>query len=63
LVVPVGINEEAAAAFRAEGAFDPGVVAEFADLFPNARLVVQPNASTFPGWMMLTDLWRPPRRS
>jgi proline iminopeptidase len=70
-------NEDAAAAFRAEGAFDPAatraalaaldapvllvagqvdlntipsVVAEFADLFPNVRLVVQSNASHFP-WL------------
>jgi len=70
-------NEEAAAAFGAEGAFDPdatraalaafdapvlllagevdlntipSVVAEFARLFPNAELVVQPGASHFP-WL------------
>lgn len=70
-------NEEAAAAFGAEGAFDPDatraalaafnapvlllagevdlntiprVVAEFAELFPNAELVVQPEAGHFP-WL------------
>lgn len=70
-------NEEAAAAFGAEGAFDPeatraalatvdapvlllagevdlnsipSVVAEFAELFPNAELVVQPGAGHFP-WL------------
>ena len=70
-------NEEAAAAFGAEGAFDPdatraalaafnapvlllagevdvntipSVVAEFAELFPNAELVVQPEAGHFP-WL------------
>jgi pimeloyl-ACP methyl ester carboxylesterase len=70
-------NTEAAAAFGAEGAFDPdatraalaafnapvlllagevdlnsipSVVAEFAELFPNAELVVQPEAGHFP-WL------------
>ncbi|HEY5987748.1 MAG TPA: alpha/beta hydrolase, partial [Streptosporangiaceae bacterium] len=70
-------NEEAAAAFGAEGAYDPDatrvalaafnapvlllagevdlntiprVVAEFAALFPNAELVVQPKAGHFP-WL------------
>lgn len=70
-------NNEAAAAFAAEGAFDPdatraalaafnapvlllagevdlntppGVVAEFAGLFPNAEFVVQPQAGHFP-WL------------
>ncbi|MEV7970784.1 alpha/beta hydrolase [Sphaerisporangium sp. NPDC088356] len=70
-------NEEAAAAFGAEGAFDPdatraalaafdapvlllagevdlnttpSVVAEFAELFPDAELVVQPEAGHFP-WL------------
>jgi proline iminopeptidase len=70
-------NNEAAAAFGAEGAFDPeatgaalaafnapvlllagevdlnstpSVVAEFAELFPNAELVVQPGAGHFP-WL------------
>jgi proline iminopeptidase len=70
-------NNEAAAAFGAEGAFDPeatraalaacnapvlllagevdlntipSVVAEFAELFPNAELVVQPEAGHFP-WL------------
>jgi pimeloyl-ACP methyl ester carboxylesterase len=70
-------NEEAAAAFGAEGAFDPdatraalaafdapvlllagavdlntipSVVAEFAELFPNPELVVQPEAGHFP-WL------------
>lgn len=70
-------NDEAAAAFRADGAFDPdatraalarlhapvllvagqvdlntipSVVAEFAELFPNARLVVQPDAGHCP-WL------------
>ncbi|GAA4597840.1 alpha/beta hydrolase [Planotetraspora phitsanulokensis] len=70
-------NEEAAAAFGAEGAFDPdatraalaafhapvlllagevdlntvpSVVAEFAELFPNAEFVVQPGAGHFP-WL------------
>jgi proline iminopeptidase len=70
-------NDEAAAVFRAENAFDPdatraalaalhapvllvagqvdlntppSVVAEFADLFPNARFVVQPYAGHFP-WL------------
>ncbi|MCW2919086.1 MAG: alpha/beta hydrolase, partial [Actinomycetia bacterium] len=70
-------NNEAAAAFGAEGAFDsaatraalaafnapvlllagetdlntiPSVVAEFAELFPNAGLVVQPEAGHFP-WL------------
>ncbi len=70
-------NEEAAAAFGAEGAFDPdatraalaafsapvlllagefdlntipSVAAEFAELFPNAELVVQPEAGHFP-WL------------
>jgi len=70
-------NEEAAAAFGAEGAFDPdatraalaafnapvlllagevdlntipSVVAEFAELFRNAELVVQPEAGHFP-WL------------
>jgi pimeloyl-ACP methyl ester carboxylesterase len=70
-------NDEAAAAFGAEGAFDPeatraalaafsapvlllagqvdlntgpGVVAEFAGLFPSAELVVQPGAGHFP-WL------------
>jgi proline iminopeptidase len=70
-------NEEAAAAFGAEGAYDPDatraalaafdapvlllagevdlntiprVVAEFAELFPNAELVVQPEAGHFP-WL------------
>jgi proline iminopeptidase len=70
-------NEEAAAAFGAEGAFDPqatrvalaafnapvlllagevdlntipSVVAEFAGLFPNAELVVQPEAGHYP-WL------------
>jgi pimeloyl-ACP methyl ester carboxylesterase len=68
-------NEEAAAAFGADGAYDPAatraqlatvtapvlliagevdlnsipsVVAELADLFPNAELVVQPGAGHFP---------------
>ena len=68
-------NDEAAAAFGAEGAYNPaatraqlatvtapvlliagevdlnsipGVVAELADLFPNAELVVQPGAGHFP---------------
>jgi pimeloyl-ACP methyl ester carboxylesterase len=70
-------NEEAAAAFGAEGAFDaaatraglasftqpvlllagevdlntvPSVVAELAELFPNAELVIQPAAGHFP-WL------------
>jgi pimeloyl-ACP methyl ester carboxylesterase len=70
-------NKEAAAAFGAEGAFDPeatraalaafnapvlllagevdlntipSVVAEFAELFPNAELVVQPEAGHYP-WL------------
>jgi proline iminopeptidase len=70
-------NDEAAAAFGAEGAFDPdatraaltafdapvlllagevdlnsipSVVAEFAELFPNAEFVVQPEAGHFP-WL------------
>jgi proline iminopeptidase len=70
-------NDEAAAAFRGEGAFDPDatraalaafnapvllvagqvdlntiptVVAEFAELFPNAKFVVQPQAGHFP-WL------------
>lgn len=70
-------NEEAAAIFGAEGAYDPAatraalaefngpvlvlagevdlnsipsVVAEFAELFPNAELVVQPEAGHFP-WL------------
>jgi proline iminopeptidase len=70
-------NDEAAAAFGAEGAFDPaatraalatfdapvlllagevdlnsipGVVAEFAELLPNAELVVQPGAGHYP-WL------------
>lgn len=70
-------NEEAAAAFGAEGAFDPdatraalaaftgpvlllagevdlntipSVVADFAELFPNAELVVQPDAGHYP-WL------------
>jgi proline iminopeptidase len=70
-------NEEAAAAFGAEGAFDPAatraalagfnapvlllagqldlnsipsVVAEFAELFPNAELVVQPQTGHYP-WL------------
>ncbi|MFF3247153.1 alpha/beta fold hydrolase [Streptomyces sp. NPDC002870] len=70
-------NKEAAAAFGAEGAFDPdatraalaafnapvlliagevdlnsiaSLVAEFADLFPNAELVVQPEAGHYP-WL------------
>ena len=70
-------NQEAAAAFGAEGAFDPdatrtalawfgapvlllagevdlntvpSVVAEFAELFPNAEAVVQPGAGHFP-WL------------
>lgn len=70
-------NNEAAAAFVAEGAFDPdatrsalarfeppvlllagevdlaappGVMAEFAGLFPNAKLVTQPGAGHFP-WL------------
>jgi proline iminopeptidase len=70
-------NNQAAAAFGAEGAFDPkatraalaafnapvlllagevdlnsipSVVAEFAELFPNAELVVQPGAGHFP-WL------------
>jgi proline-specific peptidase len=70
-------NTEAAAAFGAEGAFDPqatraaltafnapvlllagevdlntipSVVAEFAELFPNAELVVQPEAGHYP-WL------------
>jgi pimeloyl-ACP methyl ester carboxylesterase len=70
-------NDEAAAAFGADGAFDPaatraalaafgapvlllagevdlntvpGVVAEFAELFPDAELVVQPEAGHFP-WL------------
>jgi proline iminopeptidase len=70
-------NQQAAAAFGAEGAFDPeatraalaafdapvlllagevdlntipSVVAEFAELFPNAELVVQPGAGHFP-WL------------
>lgn len=70
-------NEEAAAAFGADGAFDPdatratlaafnapvlllagevdlnsvpAVVAEFAELFPNAEFVVQPEAGHFP-WL------------
>lgn len=79
-------NQEAAAAFGAEGAFDPeatraalgafdapvlllagavdlnsipSVVAEFAELFPNAELVVQPEAGHFPwlddaGWFVAT---------
>ena len=70
-------NDEAAAAFGADGVYDPaatraqlaavtapvlliagevdlnsipGVVAELADLFPNAELVVQPGAGHFP-WL------------
>jgi pimeloyl-ACP methyl ester carboxylesterase len=70
-------NEEAAAAFGAEGAFDPAatraalaafdapvlllagevdlntipsVVAEYAELFPNAEVVVQPEAGHYP-WL------------
>ena len=70
-------NSGAAAAFGAEGAFDPqatraaiaafdgpalllagevdlntipGVVAEYAELFPNAELVVQPEAGHYP-WL------------
>lgn len=70
-------NEDAAAAFAAEGAFDPAaaraglaelgtpvlvigggldlqrppaVTAEFAALFPNARLIIQPDAGHFP-WL------------
>jgi proline iminopeptidase len=70
-------NEDAAAAFGADGAFDPAatraalaafnapvlllagkldlnsipsVVAEFAELFPNAELVVQPEAGHYP-WL------------
>jgi pimeloyl-ACP methyl ester carboxylesterase len=70
-------NKEAAAAFAAEGAFDPDatrralarfgppllllagevdpaapprVMAEFAGLFPNAKLVIQPGAGHFP-WL------------
>ncbi|MCX4821839.1 alpha/beta hydrolase [Streptomyces sp. NBC_01142] len=70
-------NDEAAAAFGAEGAYDPdatraalgvfdapvlllagevdlnsiaSVVAEFAELFPNAELVVQPEAGHYP-WL------------
>jgi pimeloyl-ACP methyl ester carboxylesterase len=74
-------NNEAAAAFAAEGAFDPDatraararfeppvllvageadlsaparVMAEFAGLFPNAKLVVQPGAGHFP-WLYDAD--------
>jgi proline-specific peptidase len=74
-------NKEAAAAFGAEGAFDPDttraalggfeaptllvagevdlnscapVVAEYAELFPNATLVVQPGAGHFP-WLDDSD--------
>jgi proline iminopeptidase len=70
-------NEEAAAVFGAEGAFDPdttraalarfaspvlllagevdlnsppGAMAEFAELFPHAKLVIQPGAGHFP-WL------------
>jgi proline iminopeptidase len=47
-------NEEAAAVFGAAGAFEPdatrAALAEFAELFPNAELVVQLDASHYP-WL------------
>jgi proline iminopeptidase len=81
-------NNEAAAAFAAEGAFapdatraalarfDPPVLllageadlsaparamAEFAGLFPNAKLVVSPEPAISHGSTMPTCSWRPPR--
>jgi pimeloyl-ACP methyl ester carboxylesterase len=85
------INEEAARAFGADGAFDPAatraalaafsspvlllaaeldpntpprLAAEFAALFPNARLVIQPGSShASPGSMTPAGSSRPRRRS